>query len=198
MKNKHTVFVFRIFIALSILCFIFGFTPNSDATDTKDIAGALNPSILRKVYRTVPQDLSSLSKCPMLPTVLIINRETRNDDYMIYQKWDNKWYVNRAEVTGHIVDYMKEAFEQCNVKTDLRSLKIIYVSFKNVEYTQSFANRGVNLHMKVSIPDVQYSTVYEVEEWSGVDLAMLMAYAIHRLTWQMIADPVVQNYLLCK
>lgn len=201
MKNKPTIFVFKILLGLSLLCFLFGFTPNNntkDTSDTKDIAGALNPSILREVYRTVPQDLSSLSKCPMPPTLLIINNETRNDDYLIHQKWGSKWHIKRGELNGHIVDYMKEAFEQCKIKTDLRSSKNIYVSFKDVDYMQSNWNKGVNLNIKVDIPDIEYTTTYELEEWSGTQWEVIMAYAIHQITWQMIADPVVQNYLLCK
>ena len=91
---------------------------------------------------------------------------------------------------------MTDALEKSNVKTDQSSKKQIKVSLKKVNRIQGFALYGALVDIQIEIPERDFITTYSSEETS-IDNSRSTAYAIHALTWKMINDPIVKNYILC-
>jgi hypothetical protein len=166
---------------------------------TKDITENLQPAELYKSYEVKPANLKARSKCPVPPTISIVNVETRDVDYVFLNAPAVKRAVNPRELTTAIVEYLKYGFEKSQIKIDNNSSKIIYVSFNDIKLLPRLFTTGSNIKMKVDIPEKKYSEIYEAKDWSaGGSTDTVMAYAIHIVTRQIIDDPVIQDYILCR
>ena len=167
---------------------------------TKAVARDLDPSDLYPMYKTNAIDLKSRSKCPSPPSVKLVNTEARNEDLLIAEIGGHTHYIKPRELTNHIVDYMSDALGKCQVQVDGSSTKAIEVSIDKAEMKLSgpFSARGADIQLKINIPETQYTKIYSAEEWSAQAIWTTMAYAIHIVTWKVIEDPVIQDYILCK
>lgn len=187
---------------LLIVCIVFSiipFTLTSCAFHlTKDVADELQPVDLYRLYNTSRTNMGARSKCPLPPSVNVVNAETRDENYIMWDRGLTKWYINPKELTKHIVNYMKDAFEKCMVKVDTNSTKIIQVSMKKAEFTQGVWAQGADIQLKIDIHDKQYTEVYEAADNSPKSSMRALAYAIHVDTWKIINDPVIQDYILCR
>jgi hypothetical protein len=126
----------------------------------------------------------------------IVNNEKKEDDLSISDPGATKHCINPKKLTAHIVEYMTDALEKSNVKRDQSSPKQIKVSLKKVNWIQGFALYGALVDIQIEIPEIDFRTTYSSEETS-IDNSRSTAYAIHAVTWKMINDPVVKNYILC-
>jgi hypothetical protein len=165
---------------------------------TKDVADELKPEELYGLYNTKHKNMKARSKCPMPPSVNIINKETRDEDYMMWDRGVTKWYINPKELMNYTVNYMKDAFEKCNVKVDVNSNKIINVSMNKANFTQGMWAQGADIQLNIEIPEKRYIEIFEATDNSAKSSMRAMAYAIHVATWKVIADPVVYDYILCR
>lgn len=163
---------------------------------TKGVNSLLQPPSLYESFQTKPKNLSFQSKCRELPTVNLVNVETRDENYPV--NIFSNWYINPRELTGYMVDYMKVAFDRSKVKFDDNSTKVIQVSLKNVKVKAGVGTVGGHIQIKLDIPEIQYTETFEAEERTPKSAYHVIAYAIHVLTWNVINDPVIQEYILCK
>lgn len=167
--------------------------------DSKIMASSYEPSALSGYKWSKAQDLSTLSKCATPASVWVTNGETQKEDYVILKINLFSIFMNRQELAAHIVNYTREAFNQCKIAADEKSSKIISISIQDVKYLMSDWTGGAKLEIRLEIPEIKYSSVYAVEEWSPAAYHfIILTSAIETVTWQMIADPKVQDYLLCR
>ncbi len=170
---------------------------------TKDVVEKLQPEDLYSVYNTKPRNLISQSKCQLLPSINVVNVETRVDDYTVLDPILGPRIVNHIinpkEYMNNVVDYLNTAFEKSGVKADNSSSKIIQVSLEEAKGMLSLWAVGAILRLKVEVPETKYTKIYEAEDWiyQGGGLRAL-AYTVHIVTQKIIEDPVIQNYILCK
>ncbi len=185
---------------LAILCIIFIIPSLASCTFhlTKDVADELKPEELQAIYKTKPKRMRTLSKCPMPPSVNIINKQATDEDYLMWDRGVTKWYINPKQLTNYIVDYMKNAFEKCNVIVDANSAKTLQVSMYGASFTQGVWAQGADVRLKVEIPDMLYTEIYEANDNSPKSSMRAMAYAIHQITWDIVNDPFIQDYILCR
>jgi len=166
---------------------------------TKDITERLQPAELYELYEVKPANLKIRSKCPLPPTINIVNMETRVEDYDFSAPHTaGNVTLNPKELTSAIVEYLKYGFERSQIKVDSNSSKIIHVSFKDVNLLRGFFRIGSNIKMNVNIPETKYSEIYEAKDWAPSTFFTAAAYAIHDVTRKIIDDPVIQDYILCK
>jgi hypothetical protein len=163
---------------------------------TKEIADLLNSTNLYSSFGTVPVDLSPYSKCNIPLVINIVNDEKREEDLSISDSGAAKHYINPQKLTAHIVEYMTDALEKSSVKRDQSSRKQIKVSLKKVNWIQGFALYGAFVDVQIEIPEIGFITTYS-NEVTSIDNSRSTAYAIHGLTWKMIHDPIVKDYILC-
>jgi hypothetical protein len=164
---------------------------------TKDIIEKLQPTELYESYEVTPADLKARSKCPLSPTINIVNMEMRDKDYSIFNPPTGKSTINPRELTIGFVEYLKYGFEKSQITVDSKSSRIIHISFMDAKTLRGVWTIGGNIKMKVSIPETKYSHIYEAKDWSPTTLSKAMAYAIHDVTRKIIDDPVIQDYILC-
>jgi hypothetical protein len=173
--------------------------------DTKKITERLKPAELYESYRVRPAKLKARSKCPLPRTINIINAETREDEYVIWTLHSGltKSTVNPKELTSAILEYLKYGFEKSQIEVDSNSPKIVHVSFEDAKTLPGVFSKGSEFKLKVDIPETKYSEIYEAKEWQAQFLDYdahhdATAYAIHDVTRQIIDDPVIQDYILCR
>jgi hypothetical protein len=82
------------------------------------------------------------------------------------------------------------------VITRADSNKTIEISFQSIEGYISF-NSGTTLKINVNIPE-KNTTIPFVITQSAIDLHKAVVYAIHDISWQIVNDPTIQDYILCK
>jgi hypothetical protein len=93
---------------------------------------------------------------------------------------------------------MKDAFEKCGVNNDDDSLKIIEVAIDGAALKIGAWSFGAAIQLKINIPEIHYTEVYIAEDWTPKSFHAAMAYSIHIAIWQIIHDPVIQDYIQCK
>ncbi len=187
-----------IYVVFSCLPF---FLTSCSLNHTKIIADELQPDKLYGLYNNSFTNIGARSKCSEVPSVNIVNVEKRDDKHNInprLRQVSGFPYINPKELTNHIVDYMKIAFEKFNVKVDNKSTKIIQVSLNNAEYIQGVWGQGADVKLKIDIPEEQYTWIYGAQDSTYGSPMRAAAYAIHKVTFDIIKDPIIQDYILCK
>jgi len=165
---------------------------------TNNIIQTLQPAELYESFQVKPINLKEQSKCPISPTVNIVNAETK-EEYVIAER-PQKTIINPKELTKGIVEYLKYGFEISKIKVDSNSSKTIFVSFIDTKMLPSGFISSGQMRVNVNIPETKFSKIY-VGIGSQGPIALgraLSAYAIHDITRKIIDDPVIQNYILCK
>ena len=181
-----------LWIVVSFLFFLTGCTMYS----TKKISDRLNPDDLYKTFNTKPANLSVHSKCSTPPTVKIVNIENRTEDFETLQNPPFYGVINPKEMMDSIVVYLVNGFEQSGIKGDDQSKKVIHIKMQDLKSTAGVWSFGSYCNLQLMIPETRFSKFYDATEYSGLGYAA--ANAIHRATRQIIDDPEIQNYILCK
>jgi hypothetical protein len=188
-------------IGIGLAVIIFALT-SCAMNHTKDVAEKLQPEDLYAVYNTKPVNLKAQSKCPLTPSINVVNVETQDGDYtIIYPILGPRiinHIINPKELMNGVVDYLKDALEKSGVKADNSSSKIIQVSLEENKILVGLWGIGAIIRLKVEIPETKYTKIYEAEDWTGRSPIASMAYSVHVVTQKIINDPVIQNYILCK
>lgn len=164
---------------------------------TKEISDRLNPGDLYKTFNTKPIDLSVNSKCSTPPMVKIVNIENRTEDFETLQNPPFYGAINPKEMMDSITLYLANGFEQNGIKSNDQSKKVIHIKMHDLKSTAGFWSFGSYCNLQLVIPETRFTKFYDANDNSGGGYAAA-AYAIHRVTRQIIDDPEIQNYILCK
>ncbi len=185
------------FIDLLLLFIIVVLTASCSANGTHVIANQLQPSELIKAHNTNPPSLAERSKCSTPPTVNIINAENNESDHTYYTWWPSEVYITPKILVDSIVIYMSDAFNRTGIKADKNSTKIIEVSIEILKSWYTAWNFSSNTQLKIVIPEIKYSKIFNHSDTTPKGPHVAVAYNIHEITYQLINDPVIQDYLLC-
>lgn len=184
----------KYFIGILLLMIGLALTACS-ANHTNQIANQLQPTELIKVYNTIPPNLAKRSKCSSPPSIKIINAEKNEGDHNFYTK-GGQLYITPKELVDSIVIYMSDAFNRTGIKTDNNSTNIIEVSIEKLKVWNKMWVYNSNTQLKIVIPEIKYTKIYDHSD-TTTNLYVTVAYDIHEITWKIINDPVIQDYLLC-
>lgn len=179
-------------LIIMFFCFLFlvGCFPRSMNQYVYD---ELQPATLRHSFNTQPPNFKKMSQCKTAEIAIsIINAEKRNFDISIARGW----HLNSQELTAMTVEYLKDAYRQCRVLSTKDANKVLEISFQDVTGYISY-NSGATLRMNVAIPEKNMTIPFVVSQ-SSIDLHKAVVYAIHDITWQIVNDPTIQDYILCK
>ncbi len=166
---------------------------------TQEISDRLQVGDLYEVYGVKPLNLRARSKCPSPPAINIINMEKGEENYIYFHGGGiAPCSVNPKELTNAIVKYLQYGFEKSQIKIENSSSKVIHVSFAYAEWINDLGSMGAKIKMKVDIPEIKYTEFYEAKDYTFAGIPVCMAYAAHAVTRQIIDDPIIQDYILCK
>ena len=168
---------------------------------TNSIVAKLQPAELYKSYGVKTYNLKARSKCASPPTVNIINAETRIEDYVVYNPSGLECVVNPTELMNAVIEYLKYGFENSKIQIDSNSSKVIQLSMKEVKtYVGNVFTGGVSgdFQVNVGIPEIKFTETYEATDSTYADRWKAIAYAIHVVTRQIMDDPNIQDYILCR
>jgi hypothetical protein len=142
-------------------------------------------------------DLSLEAKCPETLTLNIINAETRQDNYIVFDRGPIVWHIIPIEFIDDIVKYTTERLVDSNFKLDKDLGKKIYISLDEVKVEGAgFVAQGF-VKLRIEIPEINFKRAYSGSDGSGVgDLAV--AYAAHHAVAAFINDPDFQRYVKCQ
>lgn len=164
---------------------------------TKDISNKLDPDGLYKTFNVEPRDLSARSKCSAPPTVKIVNAETRTEDFEALQNPPVSGFINPKEMVDRVCLYLKDGFERSRIKGDDQSNKVIQLKLEDLKAIAGVWSFGSYFKIQLTIPETRLTKFYEARDNSGLGHTAA-AYAIHGVTRQIIDDPEIQDYLLCR
>lgn len=188
-------------VLVFVLSFILMTLTGCTVHVTNHIRDQLQPTELYDSYGIKSINLQARSKCALPPTVSIINAETRVEDYVVYTPLWVEWVVNPRELMNGVVDYLKYGFQKSKVQINSNSSKIIRLSMKEVNtYGQinPFIAAAGYFQVEVDIPEIKYKETYEAKDATYAGGLRAIAYAIHVVTRQIIDDPNIQDYILCR
>lgn len=176
-----------------LVVFCFAFLAGCASRNLKqNITNDLQPSSLRYSFGIQPINLKAQSKC-QATDVLVLNAEQRTEDIDVgYAGWD----INPQELTGQIVDYIKDAYRQSRIPIGPDSKKRINVSLKRINVISHF-NSTATLELLVALPEKQTTERFSAVQSTG-DIHRAIVYAIHDISWQIVNDPIIQDYILCR
>lgn len=176
----------------------------------QEIAASLQPAQLRYSFGVKPENFKELSKCGSSEvSIRFVNTEKRNENMIIMgERWcaygdnagrmRNGCFLNPREVTDQIIEYLKESYRQCRVSVNANSLKVINLSFPIQQNTYiNDYNSSVVMKVNVHIPELNKSFTITTTQ-ASFELHNAVAYAIHDMSWQIINDPTIQDYILCR
>ena len=132
----------------------------------------------------------------MIFFVNIVNIETSTEDFNIVPRRQGTFKVNAKEISGHVAEYLIDAYRQCRINQSDNSNKIINISLKSLDGWYSF-NSGATLKLSVSLPEKNQTLSFTTQQ-SAIDIQRAVAYAIHVISWDIVRDPTIQDYVLCK
>ncbi len=182
-------------VLLSSLLFI-SCAVNKDVTPL--ITDNLHTTSPYFAYGTKPINLKIQSKCAQAPRVRIRNIENRMENYTILKSPNQTFYIIPSELMNVAANYLKEAYRKCRVEDDDNHDKFLDISLKMAYASHSMWSRGATIEINVSIPEIGYEEFYHAEDWTGKDHGAAFAYVMHDVLWQIINDPNVQDYILCR
>lgn len=189
----------RLLILLACIAFFIGCGPKYQDTLKSDIQKALQPSSLRYAFNTQPINLKDASRCkPDSFSVNIRNVEKVNQDiyFIPWRPFLPGWYINPHDVAGHITEYLSEAYRQCRVPTNNNSTKIITISAQILEGYYGW-NSWITIKTTVNIPEKNIIIPITATQ-TTLNMYDAVAYTIHDISWQIVNDPTIQDYILCR
>ncbi|HPC85259.1 MAG TPA: SHOCT domain-containing protein [Smithellaceae bacterium] len=179
------------------LIIIFFMLTSCTINGTQVIAKQLQPTELIKIHNTTPPSLAPRSKCSTPPSIRLVNAETNHQDHTIYTWWPTEVYITPKKLVDDIIIYMGDAFNRAGIKTDQGSAKIIHVSLEKLTSWYTVFNFSADTKLKIIIPEKQSSKLYEYTDTTPKSAPTAVAYTIHQITWKIINDPFLQDYILC-
>lgn len=184
-------------IILLVMVFPLFFLTGCTVHFTNRIADRLNPTELYSAYNVNPVDLSLRSKCKTSPSVRIVNAETRTEDYVALVNPPTTGVINPQAMMDSVARYLGKGFLQSNIKNSDYSSKILEVKMIDLKSKAGFWSFGSYFKLGLTIPEIGLTKTYESHENAGLGHTAA-AYAIHSVTRQIIDDPEVQDYILCR
>ena len=164
---------------------------------TKNISDRLKPDELYKAYNVSPVDLSLQSKCRNSPTVKIVNAEVRIDDYETMSNPPFFGVINPKSMMDSVVVYLGNGFEQSRVKVDEQSHKVLQIKMIDLKSIAGIWSFGSYFKAEIVIPETGFTKFYETRD-NAMNGYTASAYSIHAVSRQIIDDPAIQDYILCK
>lgn len=180
-------------IAVIVLLLLTGCTVHV----TKNISDKLNLDELYSTYQVRSVDLSSRSKCKTPPSLKIVNIESRTEEYEALENPPASGVINPKEMMDSVALYLKNGYEQSHIKVDDQSTKILQIKMIELKSIAGVWTFGSYFKIGLNIPETGFAKFYEARDNSGHGYAAA-AYAIHKVTRQIIDDPEIQDYILCK
>lgn len=180
-------------LALILLSSGCAFNPEARIQHTNQLVSPLYSSDLYASYGTQIPDMSKYSKyskCDNPLAIEIINDEQREEADLIYGR-----LLNPKLLTDHIVKYMADALGRMNVRDGKSTNRQIKLSIHRFDFERGFMRTSV-LEMMVQIPEIDFKKIYSVKEYSGF-FEKATSNAIHVLTWKVINDPIILDYITC-
>jgi hypothetical protein len=184
---------FHVFISMLVLSL-----SACAANMTKQVGKDLKSPALYRERGVKPVDMKAESKCPLPPSISIINAETR-ENLLVLEKVRN-YDINPKELTGSIIEHMKDAFDKCGVKSDAVSKKVMRVSLGEtiVESPVLSEMHSCMIQLQIDIPEIKFNRFYQAEDLSQKNREQAMAFAIQKVVWKIIEGAEVRDYILCK
>lgn len=164
---------------------------------TNNISDRLDPDELYKSYNVYPADLSVHSKCEKPPTIKIVNVETRIADYEAMENPPFYGVINPKEMMDGFSLYLEKGFKQSHIKVDDQSIKLLQVKMVDLKSIAGAWTFGSNFKIELILPETGFTKFYESRD-NAANGYTAAAYAIHAVTRQIIDDPEIQDYILCK
>ncbi len=186
--------MYLIAILLLMICLVL---TSCTINGTQLITKQLQPTELIKIYNTNPPNLAARSRCPSSPSIRIVNAEINDQDYTVYTWWPTEAYITPKNLVDDIIIYMSDAFNRTGIKTDQNSSKIIQVSMEKLTSWYTMLKHSANTQLKIMLPEKKYTKIYEHSDTTPKSVPMAIAYTIHEITWKVINDPFLQDYILC-
>jgi hypothetical protein len=167
---------------------------------TRNISDKLDQDqdVIYKSFKVQPKDLSLISKCNAPPSVKIVNIESRTEDYVVLKFSKQTVVINPKEMMDSVSLYLKKGFEKSRIKVDDQSTKVLQLKMVDLHGTVGMWTYGGYFKMELIIPKKNFSKFYEGEENLANKPFTYATYPIHGATRQIIDDPVIQDYILCR
>ncbi len=154
--------------------------------------------VIYKSFKVNPTDLSSSSKCNAPPSVKIVNIESRTEDYLFLKVAAQTGVINPKEMMDSVCLYLKRGFEKSRIKVDDQSTKVLQLKMMDLHTVVGVWNIGGYFKVELIIPEKNFSKFYEGREDVARSAVTAATYPIHGVTRQIIDDPVIQDYILCR
>lgn len=164
---------------------------------TNDIADKLSTADLNKSFDIVPADLAATSKCAKPPTVTVRSVEVRTDDYEVLQNPPAYGVVSPKGMMEAVARYVQDAYKDSGIGLDPASAKVLELKMVDLKSRAGVWSFGSHAEFSLTIPETGYAKVYKADEGAMTGYTA-SAYAISRVTRQIVDDSIVQDYLLCK
>ena len=167
---------------------------------TRKISDQLNQDqdVIYKSFKVQPTDLSLNSKCNAPASVKIVNIESRTEDYLVYKIAAQTGVINPKEIMDSVCLYLKKGFEKSRIKVDDQSTKVLQLKMADLHSAAGMWTWGGYFKVELIIPGKNVSKFYEARENLAKSAITAATYPIHGVTRQIIDDPVIQDYILCK
>ena len=183
---------FLLYTCVSVIVFLS--VTGCASNMTKHIADRLAAD---ELYQTYPADLSAASKCQKPSTVKIVNMESRTGAYETVEKAVTSEVINPKDVMTAFAAHLENGFQKNHIQIDKYSEKILNVKMIDLKSKSHFYNFDTRFCAEVTIPETGFTKYYEAEE--NAELAWASAaHAMHKVSRQIIDDPAIQDYILCR
>jgi hypothetical protein len=188
----------KIAITWIFLCSLFVGCYNIDLNEklgTKaGVSGVLDVLYMHEKMGTKRIDLSQNAKCPGTKVLNAINVETRVDKQVLLEA-QGEFYIIPRTLADSVATYINKKFVESGLAVDKEKGRIINVSIAEGKLEATHICRG-SIELKIEIPEINYSSVYEGIE-SSPDCSNALSYAIHLAVMDFLQDPVFQKYIKC-
>jgi hypothetical protein len=156
----------------------------------------LDTEYLNEKLGTEKIDLSIDGMCPGTLPLKVVNVETRDERYVIYDVMGVTWYLIPNGFTDHVARYIAEKLIESKLTIDKESGKEIDVSMQEVKAEGNWSLEATS-KFEIHIPEINYTRIYSGVEGSGMgDYAV--AYSVHLAVMKFLNDPVFQKYVQCR
>jgi hypothetical protein len=156
----------------------------------------LDTEYLNEKLGTEKIDLSIDGMCPGTLPLKVVNVETRDERYVIYDVMGVTWYLIPKGFTDHVARYIAEKLIESKLTIDKESGKEIDVSMQEVKAEGNWSLEATS-KFEIHIPEINYTRIYSGVEGSGMgDYAV--AYSVHLAVMKFLNDPVFQKYVQCR
>lgn len=164
---------------------------------TTKITSRLNIDDVYADYKLQPTDLSKDSKCNVAPTVKIVNAEKNAVAMNIFRQGIHSYQVVPNQIMDATASYLQSGFQKGGILAADNSAKVLELSLLSLDDVQGMFHVNSKVIIQVSTPDQKISKVFKAEE-NGINFYTVPSNAIHLATRQIIEDPTIQNYILCR